>query len=59
MLMLKEFIIGNARVTDDGLRSLSVCKSLEKLSLSGMKKITPAGVERLRKSCPNLMIDSK
>jgi hypothetical protein len=59
MPMLKEFIIGNAQVTDDGLRSPSACQSLEKRSLNGMKKITPAGIERLRKSCPKLMIDSK
>ena len=59
MPMLKEFILGSAQVTDDGLQSLSACKSLEKLTLLGLKKITPAGIERLRKSCPKLTIDSK
>lgn len=59
MPLLEEFKLGSALVTDAGLQSLAAAKSLKKLSLSAMKNITPAGVERLRKSRPELMIEAK
>jgi len=55
--MLEEFKIGSALADDDGLQSFAVAKTLKKLSLSGMKKITPAGIEQLRKARPDLMIE--
>lgn len=56
---LEEFKLGSAQVTDDGLQSLAASKSLKKLALSGMKGITPAGIEKLRKSRPELTIEIK
>jgi hypothetical protein len=44
---------------DAAPNDMETSRSLEKLSLGGLKKITPAGIERLRKSCPKLTIDSK
>ncbi|MDA0283146.1 MAG: hypothetical protein O3B86_07300, partial [Planctomycetota bacterium] len=48
MPKLEEFKIGSAQITDSGLLSLAASKSLKKLSLSGLKKVTPAGIEQLR-----------
>lgn len=59
MLALEEFKLGSAQVTDEGLQSLAASRSLKKLSLSGMKSITPAGIEKLRKARPELMIEIK
>lgn len=53
---LEEFRLGSAQVTDEGLQLLAAAKSLKKLTLSGMKNITPSGIERLRKSRPELAI---
>lgn len=53
---LEEFTLGSALVTDEGLQMLAASKSLRKLTLSGLKNITPAGVERLRKSRPMLVV---
>ncbi|MDB5390198.1 MAG: hypothetical protein JWM11_5844, partial [Planctomycetaceae bacterium] len=39
--------------------SLSASKSLKKLSLTGLKGITPAGIEQLRKSRPELVIQAQ
>jgi hypothetical protein len=57
MPALEEFRLGSAQVTDEGLHSLAACKSLKKLSLGGLKAITPAGIERLRKARPELVIE--
>ena len=59
MPALEEFKLGSAKVTDDGLLELAASKSLKKLSLSGLKQITPAGVERLRKARPELQVEVK
>ena len=59
MRVLEEFKLGSAQVDDEGLQALAAAKSLKKLSLSGLKKITPAGLERLRKARPELVIDAK
>jgi hypothetical protein len=56
MPMLEEFKLGSAQVTDAGLQTLAASKSLKKLSLSGLKNITPAGIEQLRKARPELVI---
>ena len=57
MPKLEEFKLGSAQVTDAGLQILATSKSLKRLTLSGMKGITPAGVERLKASRPELLID--
>lgn len=59
MPKLEEFKLGSALVTDAGLQALAASKSLKKLSLSGCRNITPAGVEQLRKARPNLVVESK
>ena len=59
MPMLEEFKLGSAQVTDTGLQALAASQSLKKLSLSGLKNITPAGIEQLRKARPELMIQAQ
>ena len=59
MPALEEFKLGSAQVDDEGLQALAAAKSLKKLSLSGLKKVTPAGVERLKQARPGLVIDAK
>lgn len=54
---LEEFRIGNAQVTDEGLRHLARSKSLKKLSISGLKKVTEAGIEKLKESRPELTVE--
>jgi hypothetical protein len=56
---LEELKLGSAQVTDAGLQLLAASKSLKKLSLSGIKAITPAGIDRLRRDCPDWMIEVK
>ncbi|MFM9116377.1 MAG: hypothetical protein ACKOU6_09490 [Planctomycetota bacterium] len=57
MPALEEFQLGSAQVTDEGLQSLAASKSLKKLSLSGLKLVTPGGIDRLRKAArPELQI---
>ena len=57
MPALEEFTLGGAKVTDEGLMELAPSKSLKKLSIGGLKAVTPAGVERLRKARPELRIE--
>jgi hypothetical protein len=59
MPKLEEFKLGSAQITDTGLQALAASKSLKKISLSGCKSITPAGVEQLRKARPKLEVESK
>lgn len=59
MPMLEEFKLGSAAVTDAGLQALAASKSLKKLSLSGIKDITPAGIEQLRKARPELVVETQ
>lgn len=59
MPALEEFSLGGAKVTDDGLMALAASGSLRRLSLTGLKGVTPAGVERLRKASPRLQVDVK
>ncbi len=59
MPALEEFKLGSAKVTDEGLMELAASKSLQKLSLTGLKLVTPAGVERLRKARPELQVEVK
>ncbi|MDA0590686.1 MAG: hypothetical protein O3C17_22030 [Planctomycetota bacterium] len=58
MPKLEDFKLGSAQVTDAGLQQLSASKSLKRLTLSGMKGITPAGIEKLKASRPELLIES-
>jgi hypothetical protein len=57
MPVLEEFKLGSAQVTDDGLQLLAASRSLKKLALSGIKSITPAGIEKLRKAQPKWVIE--
>jgi hypothetical protein len=57
MPALEEFKLGSALITDEGLQALAASKSLKKLSLSGVKGITPAGIEKLRKAQPKWVIE--
>src|SRR5262249_24781530 len=59
MPALEEFNLGSAQVTDEGLQFLAASKSLKRLTLSGIKKVTPAGVEQLRKALPRLLVEVK
>jgi hypothetical protein len=59
MPALEEFKLGSAKVTDAGLQALAASKSLKKLSLSGLKQVTPAGIDQLRKARPELVIESR
>ena len=59
MPALEEFNLGSANVTDAGLMELAVSRSLKKMSLTGLKLVTPAGIERLRKACPELQVEVK
>jgi hypothetical protein len=59
MPKLEEFKLGSAQVTDEGLQFLAASKSLKKLTLGGMKNITPAGIEQLQNSRPELTIEMK
>jgi hypothetical protein len=56
---LEELKIGSAKITDDGLQELAAAKTLKKISLSGIKTVTAAGVERLRQARPDLLIEVK
>ncbi|QDU28209.1 Leucine Rich repeats (2 copies) [Anatilimnocola aggregata] len=56
---LEELKLGNAQITDEGLQALASIKSLKKLFLSGLKKVTPAGFERLRQARADLVIEAK
>lgn len=56
---LEEFKLGSAQVTDDGLQRLAASKSLKKFTLSGLKNVTPAGLDKLRQACPHLTIEAQ
>lgn len=57
--LLEEFNLGSAQVTDTGLQALAASKSLKKVTLSGLKNVTPAGLEQLRKARPELLIQAQ
>ena len=59
MPALEEFKLGSAKVDDEGLQVLAAAKSLKRLSLSGLKKVTPAGIERLKQARPGLFVETK
>ena len=48
----------SAQITDDGLQTLAASKSLKKLSLSGVKNVTPAGIAKLKQAKPELVVES-
>ncbi len=50
---LEEFRIGSAQVTDEGLQHLARSKSLKRLALSGLKQVTAAGIEKLKRARRN------
>ena len=57
MPALEEFKLGSAQVTDEGLQALAASQSLKKLSLSGLKRVTPKGIEKLRTAQPKWVIE--
>ena len=57
MPKLEEFRLGSARLTDEGLRHLAKSKSLKKITLSGLKQVTAAGIEELKKVRPELTVE--
>ena len=59
MPKLTELKIGSAQLTDDGLQALAGSKTLKILTLSGVKKVTSAGIERLRETRPELVVEMK
>ncbi len=59
MPRLEEFKLGSALVTDEGLQALAESITLKKLTLSGCKNISEAGVARLRKARPELIVEFK
>ena len=59
MPQLEELKLGSAQVTDNGLQTLAASKSLKKLSLSGLKNVTPAGIEKLKQARPELAIQTQ
>ena len=54
---LEAFRIGSAQVTDEGLRHLFGAKSLKKITVSGLKQVTDAGIEELKKARPELIVE--
>lgn len=59
MPALEEFHLGSANVTDDALMELAASSSLKRLSFTGLKQVSAAGLERFRKARPDLQIDVK
>jgi hypothetical protein len=59
MPKLQEFRIGSAQLTDAGLQMLAMSKSLKKLTISGLKNVTPQGVDALQKVRPDLVIERR
>ena len=59
MPKLKEFRIGSAQLTNAGLQMLAMSKSLKKLTISGLKNVTPQGVDALQKVRPDLVIERR
>jgi hypothetical protein len=49
---LKELHLMETAVTDRGLEALAACKSLEKIQLNKKTKVTPQGIEALKKALP-------
>lgn len=50
---LLELKLGGALVTDAGLQALIGSTSLKKLTLTGLSKTTPEGIEKIRKARPD------
>jgi hypothetical protein len=53
---LKELGLPATAVTDQGLQSLAACKTLTTLNLNKKMKVTQAGIDKLKKACPNLNV---
>jgi hypothetical protein len=53
---LKELSLPATAVTDKGLQSLAACKGLATLNLNSKMKVTPAGIDKLKKALPSLNV---
>ncbi len=56
---LKELSLPATAVTDKGLPSLAACKKLTTLNLNNKMKVTPAGIDKLKKAHPSLNVVMK
>jgi hypothetical protein len=56
---LQELSLPATAVTDKGLASLAACRGLRTLNLNAKMKVTPAGIDRLKKALPSLTVVSK
>lgn len=54
---LEELRLGHAQITDSGLLPLTQSKSLKRLTLSGLSKVTPGGIEELKRARPELTVE--
>lgn len=54
---LEEFRIGSAKITDEGLQVLAESKSLKKVVLSQLQKVSEAGIMKLQAAKPELKIE--
>lgn len=53
---LKELSLPATAVTDQGLQALAGCRTLTTLNLNRKMKVTPQGIERLKKARPDLSV---
>jgi hypothetical protein len=56
---LEELRLMATAVTDQGLESLGACKRLATVKLGRKSKVTPQGIEKLKKALPNCSVDLK
>ncbi len=53
---LKEVRLGATAVTDQGMAALEACHSLETVKLGKKSKVTPQGIEKLKKALPGCVV---
>jgi hypothetical protein len=56
---LEEVRLMATAVTDQGIESLAACKALATVKLGKKSKVTPQGIEKLKKALPNCSVDLK
>lgn len=56
---LKELALPGTAVTDRGIASLAGCRALTTLTLGAKSKVTPKGIDALKRALPNLAVASK
>ncbi len=53
---LNWLLLSDTEITDAGLEHLAGMKSLSRLTINGTK-VTPKGIDRLKKALPRLTVD--